>query len=142
MFKFVLIASLLVSVAFAAPPQDADDAAERAELERIQNESAQYSFDSGIKDGINDGIFDREESRDGQKILDKYSTSDGYGMRTVHYLVDENGYRVVKEEVEIIGEGPVFNSEGQADVQGSLFGKYSIMLNSDDSDKHFKDIRA
>ncbi|XP_034477369.1 larval cuticle protein A3A-like [Drosophila innubila] len=141
MFKFVLIASLLVSVAFAAPPQDADDAAEKAELERMQNESAQYAFNSDIDDGINDGMIKREETRDGTKVTGKYSYSDGYVMRTVHYEADENGYRVVKEEMQQIGEGPVFNSEGQADVQGSLIGKYSIKLDKADDEKHYKDAR-
>jgi len=44
--------------------------------------------------------------------------------------------------MEVIGEGPVFNPNGQADVEGSLIGKYSIKLDKEDDEKHYKDIRA
>lgn len=121
--------------------QDNEDE-DRAELERIQNESAQYSFNSHIDDQINDGTIQREETRDGTKVTGMYSYSDGFVMRTVHYEADENGYRVVKEETQDIGDGPQFNANGQADVQGSLIGKYSIKLDQDDTEKHYKDARA
>ena len=71
-----------------------------------------------------------------------YSYSDGFVRRTVHYEADENGYRVVKEDTENIGDGPQFNADGQADVQGSLIGQYSIKLDKNDAEKHYKDIRA
>ena len=44
------------------------EAEEKAELERIQNESAQYSYGSNIEDNINDGAIQREETRDGTKV--------------------------------------------------------------------------
>ncbi|XP_023030811.1 larval cuticle protein A3A-like [Drosophila tropicalis] len=137
MFKFALIASLLVVVALAAPLTP-----EEEELERKQNESAQYNFNSEIIDDINDGMIAREETRDGHKVKGSYSYSDGFVKRTVHYEADENGYRVVKEDTQEIGEGPRFNPEGQADVQGSLIGSYSIKLDRDDDEKHYKDVRA
>ncbi|XP_005188011.1 uncharacterized protein LOC101897869 [Musca domestica] len=139
MFKFVLISCLLAAA--IAMPIDQDDE-DKAELERIQNESAQYSFNAHIDDQINDGTIAREETRDGTKVTGMYSYSDGFVRRTVHYEADENGYRVVKEETEDIGDGPQFNADGQADVQGSLIGKYSIKLNQDDDEKHYKDVRA
>ncbi|XP_075156437.1 cuticular protein 51A [Haematobia irritans] len=139
MFKFVLISCLLAAA--IAMPIDQDDE-DKAELERIQNESAQYSFNSQIDDQINDGTIAREETRDGTKVSGMYSYSDGFVMRTVHYEADENGYRVVKEETQDIGDGPQFNANGQADVQGSLIGKYSIKLDTDDNEKHYKDARA
>ncbi|XP_030387075.1 cuticle protein 21 [Scaptodrosophila lebanonensis] len=141
MFKFVLVAGLLATVAFAAPltPEEEED---KREMERIQNESAQYSFDSNIDDGINDGTLRREETRDGTKVTGSYSYSDGYVHRTVFYEADENGYRVIKEDTKEIGEGPQFNADGQADVEGSLIGKYSIKLDKDMEDKHYKDIRS
>lgn len=114
---------------------------EELELERQQNENAQYSFSSTINDDINDGSMDREETRDGKKVTGKYSYSDGFVRRTVHYEADENGYRVVKEDMEVIGDGPQFNPEGQADVAGSLIGQYSIKLDNSDTKQHYKDIR-
>lgn len=111
-------------------------------MEEEQNKNAQYTFGSKVNDGINDGQIEREETRDGTKVAGSYSYRDGYVQRTVHYEADENGYRVVKEDMQVIGEGPVFDSNGQADVQGSLIGKYSIKLDQDDSEKHYKDIRA
>ncbi|KAL7738243.1 hypothetical protein ACLKA6_006574 [Drosophila palustris] len=112
------------------------------EKEKEQNENAHYAYGSQVIDGINGGEMHREETRDGTKVTGSYSYNDGFVQRTVHYEADENGYRVVKEDMEVVGEGPVFNAGGQADVQGSLIGKYSIKLDTDDSDKHYKDIRA
>ncbi|KAI9590427.1 uncharacterized protein LOC119644686 [Glossina fuscipes] len=143
MFKYALIACLLSAVAIALPiDRDEADELDKAELERIQNENAQYSFNSRIEDQINDGSIQREETRDGTKVTGMYSYSDGFVMRTVYYEADENGYRVVKEDTQDIGDGPQFNAEGQADVEGSLIGKYSIKLDKDDQEKHYKDIHA
>ncbi|XP_041450323.1 cuticle protein 21 [Drosophila obscura] len=140
MFKFVLIASLLATVALSAPiDQDEED---RLALEREQNENAQYSFNSNIDDQINDNQNTRTEERDGSTVRGSYSYQDGFVKRTVHYIADQNGYRVLKDEMEDIGDGPRFNPDGQANVQGSLIGQYSIKLDKSDADKHYKDIRA
>ncbi|XP_030244556.1 larval cuticle protein A1A isoform X2 [Drosophila navojoa] len=136
MFKYVFIASLLVSAVLAAPLTD-----EELELERQQNENAKYSFGTKVDDEINDGAFERTETRDGTKVTGKYSYSDGYVRRTVEYEADENGYRVVKEDMEVIGDGPQFNPDGQADIAGSLIGQYSIKLDNSDTKQHYKDIR-
>ena len=142
MFNYVLLACLL-SVVFATPIDRTEaEEYEKAELERIQNESAQYAFNSKVTDDINDSTIQREETRDGTKVSGMYSYSDGFVMRTVHYEADENGYRVVKEDTQEIGNGPQFNPQGQADVEGSLIGKYSIKLDKDDEEKHYKDVRA
>ncbi|XP_065363702.1 uncharacterized protein Cpr51A [Calliphora vicina] len=140
MFKFVLISCVLAAA--IALPIDQTDAEERAELERVQNESAQYSFNSHVEDKINDNMIAREETRDGSKVSGMYSYSDGFVMRTVFYEADENGYRVVKEDTQEIGDGPQYNPEGQADVEGSLIGKYSIKLDQDKEEPRYKDIRA
>ncbi|XP_017468520.1 PREDICTED: larval cuticle protein A3A [Rhagoletis zephyria] len=140
MLKFILIACLLVQFVVAAP-LDQTAAEEKAELERIQNESAQYSYGSNVQDNINDGAIQREETRDGTKVKGMYSYRDGYVMRTVHYEADENGYRVVKEETQEIGDGPQFDENGEATVEGSLIPTYSIRLDKSDNERHYKDAR-
>lgn len=55
-----------------------------------------------------------------------YSYSDGFFQRTVHYTADEGGYRVTKEEITPIGDGPRYNPQGTADVRSSLTGNYLI----------------
>lgn len=35
-------------------------------------------------------------------------------------------YALFREEIEPIGDGPVFNPKGHADVSSSLIGSYSI----------------
>ncbi|KAH8234464.1 hypothetical protein KR038_010831 [Drosophila bunnanda] len=144
MFKYVLVASLLVTIALAAPARDETEAErlEREELERYQNENAQYSFNSNVDDKINDGQISRTEEREGGTVRGSYSYFDGFVQRRVEYIADKDGYRVVKDEMKDVGNGPQFNPEGQADVEGSLIGKYSIKLDKDDDEKHYKDIHA
>ncbi|PSN44750.1 hypothetical protein C0J52_10734 [Blattella germanica] len=94
-----------------------------------QAENAKYSFDAAITDNIMDHSHVRKESRDGLAVSGLYSYSDGYYKRTVHYRADENGYRVTKEEVEPIGEGPQVNLDGDAVVStnvGGVDNKYRI----------------
>lgn len=64
--------------------------------EQKEAESAHYSFDSSIQDTINDHAITRSETRDGLALTGMYSYSDGFFKRTIHYVADENGYRVVK----------------------------------------------
>lgn len=69
----------------------------RNEKERLeQNRSAKYAFNSVVSDTIFDNSHVREEVRDGLKLAGLYSYSDGFYKRTVHYVADENGYRVIK----------------------------------------------
>ncbi|CAG7833224.1 unnamed protein product, partial [Allacma fusca] len=76
-----------------------------------------YSFAAAVDDGIMDHSHVREEQRDGSKVTGSYSYSDGYVKRTVKYVADENGYRVISEESEDIGDGPnVDKKNGKADV--------------------------
>ncbi|KAH8333271.1 hypothetical protein KR074_007521 [Drosophila pseudoananassae] len=143
MFKYVLVASLLVTIAFAAPRDETEqERLDREELERYQNENAQYSFNSNVDDKINDGQISREEQREGGTVRGSYSYFDGFVQRRVEYIADKDGYRVLKDEMQDVGNGPQFNPEGQADVEGSLIGKYSIKLDKDDDEKHYKDIHA
>lgn len=95
-----------------------------------QAKSAYYSFGSSVQDTINDHEHVRQETREGLKLTGMYSYSDGFFKRTVHYVADEGGYRVVKEDVTpITGDGPKFNPKGTADVKNSLAGDYSITVN-------------
>lgn len=99
------------------------------ELEE-QNKSAYYNFGTAVRDTINDHEHVREEVREGLKLTGMYSYSDGFFKRTVHYVADEGGYRVTKEEVTpITGTGPKFNPKGTADVKNTLAGDYSITVN-------------
>lgn len=61
-----------------------------------QAQDAHYSFSSAVQDGINDNHHTREEQRDGLSLRGRYSYSDGFFKRTVHYEADEKGYRVTK----------------------------------------------
>ncbi|XP_023173508.1 uncharacterized protein LOC111601243 isoform X1 [Drosophila hydei] len=140
MLKIVFIASLLVSAVLAAPLTEEEELA-RLEEERIQNLSAKYNFGVSVSDDINDGQLEREETRDGTKVTGHYSYSDGFVKRIVHYEADENGYRVTKEEMEVIGDGPKFNPDGQADIEGSQIGRYSIKLDRTDNSQHYKDAK-
>ncbi|XP_016979727.1 uncharacterized protein LOC108045059 [Drosophila rhopaloa] len=143
MFKFVLIASLLVAIALAAPRDETEaERLDREELERYQNENAQYEFNSNVNDQINDGQITRQEQREGGTVRGSYSYFDGFVQRRVEYIADKDGYRVLKDEMKDVGNGPQFNPEGQADVEGSLIGKYSIKLDTTDDEKHYKDIHA
>ncbi|XP_059612121.1 uncharacterized protein LOC132258705 [Phlebotomus argentipes] len=101
--------------------------AELDEVERLKEaKSAHYSFSESVQDTINDHAIERVEERDGLKLKGLYSYSDGFFKRTVHYEADENGYRVIKEEIEPIGDGPQYNPKGKATVETSLTGRYSI----------------
>jgi hypothetical protein len=91
-----------------------------------QAKSAYYNFDTSVHDTINDHMHVRSEKRDGLALTGMYSYSDGFFKRTVHYEADEGGYRVLKEEVEPLGNGPQFNPKGQADVRSTLTGDYKI----------------
>lgn len=95
-----------------------------------QAKSAYYNFGTEVKDTINDHEHTRQETREGLKLTGMYSYSDGFFKRTVHYVADEGGYRVTKEEVTpITGTGPKFNPKGTADVKNTLSGDYSITVN-------------
>lgn len=65
-------------------------------LFRKQAETAQYKFASNVDDTINGNLHEREEVRDGLNVRGKYSYSDGFYKRTVHYEADDKGYRVIK----------------------------------------------
>lgn len=92
-----------------------------------QAKSAYYNFGTSISDSINDHSHVREETREGLALKGMYSYSDGFFKRTVHYVADEGGYRVINESVEPLNvEGPKFNPKGKADVQSTLTGDYSI----------------
>lgn len=110
-------------------PRTTTEPATPEEIEE-QSKSAYYKFGTSVHDTINDHEHVREEVREGLALKGMYSYSDGFFRRTVHYQADENGYRVLKEEIEAIGdgEGPKFNPKGTADVKSTLAGDYSIQV--------------
>ncbi|XP_055320270.1 uncharacterized protein LOC129577379 isoform X2 [Sitodiplosis mosellana] len=110
---------------------------EETEEERLlrekQAKNAYYSFGTSIDDKINDHSIQRSETREGLALRGMYSYSDGYFKRTIHYEADENGYRVVKEEIEPIGDGPQYNPNGTADVTADLHNnQLSYSITADD----------
>jgi len=111
------------------------------EEEEDQARSAQYSFSSNVDDRINDNQMSRSEARDGLAVTGMYSYSDGFFKRTVHYTADENGYRVTKEDIQPIGDGPQYNPDGSADVQSSLAGSYTITADDYKPSKRTQDER-
>ncbi|KAE8738922.1 Cuticle Protein CPR RR Unclassified 25 [Frankliniella occidentalis] len=75
----------------------------------------------------------RQETRDGLNLAGLYSYSDGFFRRTVHYEADENGYRVTKEEVEPLGDGPQPDPAGTADVRAQISGTdFGYRITADD----------
>lgn len=99
------------------------------ELEE-QAKSAHYKFGTSVHDTINDHEHVRQEVREGLALKGMYSYSDGFFRRTVYYEADEGGYRVVKEDIEPVGdgEGPKFNPDGKAAVKSTLTGNYDITV--------------
>lgn len=99
------------------------------ELEE-QSRSAYYKFGISVHDTINDHEHVRQEVREGLALKGMYSYSDGFFRRTVYYEADEGGYRVVKEEIQPIGDGdgPKFNPEGEAAVKSTITGDYNITV--------------
>lgn len=109
-----------------------------------QNRSAFYKFGTSVHDTINDHEHVRQEVREGLALKGMYSYSDGYFRRTVHYEADEGGYRVVKEDIQPIGdgEGPKFHPEGQAAVKSTLTGDYTITADDFKLNKQQEEIRG
>lgn len=97
-----------------------------------------------MHDTINDHEHVRQETREGLALKGMYSYSDGFFRRTVHYVADEGGYRVVKEEIQPIndGDGPKFNPKGHAEVVASYLdsSKYSITVDDFKLNKEQEDI--
>lgn len=128
----VVAAPLPPTVPTTTRPRTTTEPATSEELEE-QSRSAFYKFGTSVHDTINDHEHVRQEVREGLTLKGMYSYSDGFFRRSVHYEADEDGYRVVKEEIEPIGdgEGPKFNPKGQAAVKSTLngaAGDYSITV--------------
>lgn len=122
-----------VRAAAAAPLTATAANTQEDELFEEQAKNAQYSFASSVDDKLTDNTQVRQETRDGLNLAGLYSYSDGFFRRTVHYEADENGYRVVKEEVEPIGDGPQLNPNGAAEVQAQISGQnFGYRITADD----------
>ncbi|XP_071448262.1 uncharacterized protein [Hetaerina americana] len=104
----------------------------KRELEEVLHEQARnahYHFSSTVEDGLNDQTVSRKETRDGLLTKGSYSYSDGFFLRTVHYEADENGYRVISQEIQSIGDGPQPDPNGTAHVAnefGNARNEYAI----------------
>lgn len=140
------IASVPATVPTTATTNRPRTTTEPATSEEIddQNRSAHYKFGTSVHDTINDHEHVRQEVRSGLALKGMYSYSDGYFRRTVHYEADEGGYRVVKEDIQPIGdgEGPKFNPDGQAAVKSTLSGDYSITADDFKLNKRQEEIRG
>ncbi|XP_034244977.1 RNA polymerase II degradation factor 1 [Thrips palmi] len=125
-----------IRVVSAAPVRAEAAVAVNPEEEALfeeQAKNAQYTFASSVDDKLTDNSQLRQETRDGLNLAGLYSYSDGFFRRTVHYEADENGYRVVKEEVEPIGDGPQLNPNGAAEVQAQISGQnFGYRITADD----------
>ncbi|KAI9558985.1 hypothetical protein GHT06_015774 [Daphnia sinensis] len=107
-------------------PTDGSGGAPLEESERFDtraSRNASYHFRSDVRDGIKGGQLHREETRRGAQVNGSYSYSDGFVLRTVEYQADENGYRVIKETMRRIGNGPKENTAGVANVQTEAHGR-------------------
>lgn len=116
-------------IATTLRPRTTTESDTSEELEE-QAKSAYYNFGTELRDTISGNEQTRQEIREGLGLKGMYSYSDGFFRRTVHYEADENGYRVVKEEIEPVGdgEGPKFNPNGEAHVKSTLSGDYAITV--------------
>ncbi|CAG0887287.1 unnamed protein product [Cyprideis torosa] len=71
------------------------------EVEEVTTPPKPYSFQYKVDDRIEDLTQARYEVRsDDGKVEGVYSYSDGNNQRTVHYVADEGGFRIVKEDVK------------------------------------------
>ncbi|KAI4454889.1 cuticle protein [Holotrichia oblita] len=87
----------------------------------LRFQHSRYAFESDVEDHINDLTMKRFEERDGLNVRGAYEYSDGYLKRTVHYIADENGFRIVKEESEPL-PGPKIDLNGVASVTNKAHG--------------------
>ncbi|CAD7088315.1 unnamed protein product [Hermetia illucens] len=131
MSRLVLLAVFVAVVGYAAAQNQAPQTKSRAadddeKLVEEQNRNAHYAFDVAIDDQIRDSGFQRQETRDGVNVKGSYSYNDGFFKRTIEYEADDQGYRVVNELVEPIGDGPKYNPSGKAEVSGSQIGHFTI----------------
>lgn len=61
---------------------------------RIKN--AKYKFSTSQNDGISDLLHERTETRQDGKVTGSYTYSDGFLLKKVKYVADENGYRIIR----------------------------------------------
>lgn len=84
----------VLALASAVPVKEVRDLTEEDKLALEQARNARYRFESQIVDNIKDLVNERYEERDGLNLKGSFSYSDGYVLRTVNYVADENGYRI------------------------------------------------
>ncbi|XP_030752933.1 uncharacterized protein LOC115879993 [Sitophilus oryzae] len=121
--KSIIIISIFVTLALASPQGRTSKTYVPSEYERHQNEAARYQFSSNIDDHISDLTHQRSEERDGLSVKGMYSYSDGYYKRTVHYVADDKGYRVLRMEAVPL-DGPHVDLAGTASVNSAAHGSH------------------
>ncbi|RZB54433.1 uncharacterized protein BDFB_010444, partial [Asbolus verrucosus] len=131
---FQLIALSLIALGSARPPQREDGLSTPPNYspnpyELEQNRAARYEFSSNIEDHIQDQNQQRSEIRNGLNVEGSYSYSDGFYRRTVYYEADDKGFRVTKQDIEPLANGPKINLSGTALVDNAAHGthiKYKV----------------
>ncbi|XP_066149107.1 uncharacterized protein Cpr51A [Euwallacea fornicatus] len=123
MLKYLIVLGAVSSFALARPQGTTNANYIPNEVEKQQNVAAKYKFSSDINDHISDLTHQRSEERDGLALKGMYSYSDGYYKRTVHYVADENGYRVTGMEAVPL-DGPHVNLAGTASVDAAAHGTH------------------
>ncbi|XP_069669190.1 uncharacterized protein [Periplaneta americana] len=103
----MLMLALLLSAAIVlAVGEDRQLPADREAARR-----ARYYFASDVEDHMSAVKQHRDEVRDGLKVRGSFSYSDGFHRREVKYEADENGYRVIRDEIQPL-PGPKVNPKG------------------------------
>ncbi|XP_046483276.1 uncharacterized protein [Neodiprion pinetum] len=150
-FKLLLLAGLLAGV-FAQDFEDnaaqssKEDVAEsergeaEARLFHKQAENAVYNFTTILVDSIMDVTQGRIEVREGVRVEGKYWYSNGVEKRTVVYVSDENGYRVISDTTELLAEKPNFDANGRISVHTNIAGQdFSYTISADDIARYKED---
>jgi hypothetical protein len=153
-FTKLIVLSCLVGLSMALPLTARDETLTTEELKALEEErialeqarSAHYKFSTSIQDRISDLTNVREEVRDGLNVKGSYTSKDGYFERTIHYVADDKGYRVVKEVVTPLNvDGPKIDPHGTAQVRVDINGagmSYAIKAvpETEVEDKEFESV--
>ncbi|XP_076256307.1 uncharacterized protein LOC143193800 [Rhynchophorus ferrugineus] len=121
--KYLIIFAVAAVCTLARPQEKPSGYYEPNEYEKRQNEAARYQFSTNIDDHISDLTHQRTEVRDGLAVRGMYTYSDGYYKRTVKYVADDKGYRIVGMEAVPL-DGPHVDLSGTASVQSAAHGTH------------------
>ncbi|XP_046747450.1 uncharacterized protein LOC124411939 [Diprion similis] len=163
-FKFLLLAGLLAGVFARGINVETAQEPETFEAETAQNpgsetiesrrklaeaklfheqaENAVYNYTTNLVDSIMDVTQGKIEVRKGVHVEGKYWYSNGVEKRTVVYVADDKGYRVVSDTVELLAPEPKFDANGHISVHTNIAGQdFSYSVTADDI-AHYKEDAA